>query len=86
MLTARIRAFTRWLGAPAGWEPSRYGACAHLAIRDEVMACGPVMISAWEPTPDELERLKAGALVELWVVGALHPPVALTVGEAPSVD
>lgn len=41
------------------------------------------MVTAWEPTPDELERLKAGAPVYLRILGTAHPPVMLTVGDVP---
>ena len=41
------------------------------------------MVSTWEPTEEELDRLKAGASVLLWVVGTVHPPVSLTVGSLP---
>ena len=36
--------------------------------------------SAWEPTPDELERLNKGAKVYLSVLAAQHPPVKIEVG------
>ena len=83
MIASRIAAFTRLLGAPAGWQPSTQGPCGHLAIRDEPTSAGPGMTSAWEPTPDELDRLKRGAPVLLTVLGAVHPPVDVRVGEAP---
>ena len=40
--------------------------------------------TAWQPTPDELARLNAGASVELSILATFHPPVRLTVGEVPS--
>lgn len=43
----------------------------------------PMMGSAWEPTPEELDRLCNGAPIYLWVFGTAHPPVGLTVGAAP---
>jgi hypothetical protein len=43
----------------------------------------PSMVTAWEPTPDELARLNAGAPVHLRILGSAHPPVLLTVGEVP---
>lgn len=84
MIAGRIPGATRYLGAPAGWEPEEHGHCAHLAIQDTVVNGGvPAMQSVWEPTPDELERLKAGAPVYLLIVGTAHPPVAVSVGAAP---
>lgn len=44
----------------------------------------PAMETAWEPTPDELARLNAGAPVILQVLGTGHPPVLLMVGEVPA--
>lgn len=44
----------------------------HIAIRD---GCS---VSRWEPTPKELEMLKAGGSIELWIMGR-QPPVALQV-------
>jgi hypothetical protein len=84
MIPGRIHGATRYLGAPKGWKPDEGGHCAHLAILDEPLPGGvPAMHSVWEPTPDEIERLKAGASIYLCVVGAAHPPVSLAVGEPP---
>lgn len=81
MIPKRIEGSTRYLGAPQGWTPEQDGGeCVHLAIRDEANPA-PVMVSAWEPTPDELRRLNSGALIYLTVAGVQHPPVMLTVGE-----
>lgn len=41
------------------------------------------MVTAWTPTPDELERLNAGASVHLRIHGVSHPPVMVEVGEVP---
>lgn len=82
MLPLRVRGHTRYLGAPVGWEPETQGHCGYLAVRDQIDPdIGPEMVSAWEPTPDELERLNAGASILLYVVGTGHPPVMLAVGE-----
>jgi hypothetical protein len=40
------------------------------------------MVTAWEPTPEELVRLNQGACIHLVVLGSVHPPVMLEVGEA----
>jgi len=85
MIAGRIPGATRYLGAPAGWQPAEHGDCAHLAIRDMPINGGvPSMHSVWEPTPDELERLKQGAQVYLCIVGTVHPPVSLAVGSVPN--
>jgi hypothetical protein len=84
MLPGRIPSATRVLGAPPDWNEERDGFCGGLAIQDQPDHKGlNHMISAWEPTPEELERLAAGAPVLLWVVGHVHPPVMVTVGRKP---
>lgn len=84
MIPGRIANATRYLGAPAGWEPEEHGDCAHLAIQDlKVNGDVPAMMSVWEPTPEELDRLHRGAKVSLMVVGTDHPPVSISVGMVP---
>lgn len=87
MIAARIPNATRYLGAPLGWRPDEHGDCAHLAIQDLKVNGGvAAMMSMWEPTPDELARLNAGAKVSLLIIGTVHPPVSLAVGMVPSLD
>jgi hypothetical protein len=73
MLPVRIEGETRRLGAPQGREDSVHS----LSIMDR----DDIMISAWEPLPDEIEAIKNGAKIHLHVVGTGHPPVMLTVAE-----
>jgi hypothetical protein len=74
-----IQGVTRTLGEAQGY----FG----LPVRDERIsdvAAGimtPAMVSAWEPTPAELQRLNGGASVYLRVLGIGHPPVMMFVGE-----
>lgn len=81
MLIAAIEGVTRVIGKAQGY--------LGLPLRDEVMNCAvtgegtPVMVTAWQPTPDELARLNAGASVHLRVLGTQHPPVMLEVGQPP---
>ena len=81
MIIARIEGATRTLGKSQGY--------LGLPLRDELRNTTvdgpqtPVMVTAWEPTPDELERINRGAKIQLVVVGTQHPPVILEVGEAP---
>lgn len=76
-----VEGATRVLGRSQGY----FG----LPVRDELIHCEvggegtPAMITAWLPTPDELERLNAGAPIHLRLLGQAHPPVMITVGEAP---
>jgi hypothetical protein len=44
----------------------------------------PAIVSDWELTDEERERIAAGARVELWVVGKQHPPVSIAVGDIPT--
>jgi hypothetical protein len=43
------------------------------------------MVTAWSPTPDELERINAGAPIYLRIIGNRHPPVMLEVGNVSPV-
>jgi hypothetical protein len=83
VIAASIEGRTRYLGAPADWVPDERGPCGRLAIRDEITTAGLSMASAWEPTPEEIDRISKGAKVILWVIGSMHPPVALSVGNVP---
>lgn len=74
MLPKVVEKFTRRLNGNQGVKG--------LAIRDMTARNGvPVMVSAWEPTPAEIEAIKRGEAVYLWVMGSSHPPVTLTVGQ-----
>lgn len=81
MMIKRIDGATRVLGKSQGY--------LGLPIRDVKLNCTvggegtPAMITAWEPTPDEIERLRRGAPIYLTVLGSAHPPVLLQVGELP---
>lgn len=93
MLIQRIQGATRVLGAPVNWDEAADGPCFGLPILD-IPAAPPTgpdqpgnaaqMASAWEPTPEELAALNAGAPVILFVIGGVHPPVYVGVGEAPA--
>ncbi len=85
MLTGRIDGATRALDAPAGWSRMRQGSCGALSFRDEATIAGPAMMSAWFPTPEEIEPNRRGAPVYLTVLGKVHPPVAIAVGPVPPV-
>ena len=53
-------------------------------INDAVTGEGtPSMVTAWLPTPKELEILNAGGAVHVRLYGTGHPPIMVTVGEAP---
>ena len=77
MIGKRIEGTTRVIGKSQGY--------IGLAIRDTTINCTvnggetPCMETAWEPTPDELERLNAGEPVILRILGTAHPPVMVEV-------
>lgn len=72
MLIARIVGYTRELGKSQGFRG--------LPIKDRMLPDGTrMMLSAWEPTPQELEILNAGGKILLSVMGSVHPPVMLQV-------
>lgn len=82
MLIGTIEGVTRVIGKSQGY--------LGLPLRDEAMNCTvngegtPAMVTAWQPTPEELARLNAGASVHLRVLGTVHPPVMVGVGDPPA--
>lgn len=82
MLIGTIEGVTRIIGKSQGY--------LGLPLRDELINCKvggqgtPAMVTAWQPTPDELARLNAGASVHLRVLGTVHPPVMVGVGDPPA--
>jgi hypothetical protein len=62
-----------------------------LPIRDEVINCTvngtatPAMVTAWKPTPAELEALNAGASVHVRILGQIPPPMNVMVGPVPEM-
>ena len=69
----------RFIGAPKGWDNELDGQCDALCIMDTLCAGSAAMTSFWKPSAQELEILNQGGMVQLWVVGHGHPPVALGV-------
>lgn len=76
----RIEGATRTFGAPHDWDADALGKCRGLPVRDVLVEGSPVMISAWEPTPAELEMLLRGESIKLWIFGTVHPVVSISVG------
>jgi hypothetical protein len=81
MQSGRIANATRFIGKSQGYHG--------LAVRDETINCTvngpdtPVMVTAWFPTPKELAALNAGAPVHVRILGAMHPPIMVDVGDIP---
>lgn len=86
MIPARIEGATRFLGAPKDWDEKRDGSCGTLPIKDYQDEQGEYMLSAWTPTPAELDQLVLGGCVYLWIRGVKHPVVSLSIGAAPDED
>lgn len=77
MMSLAIEGATRRIGKAQGY----LGLC----VRDFLFGDGtPAMMTAWQPTPDELARLALGAPIYLTLLGSAHPPVKLDVGEVPT--
>lgn len=76
----RIEGATRTFGAPHEWDADKHGKCYGLPVRDVLVDGSPVMISAWEPSPQELQALLAGETIKLWIFGTSHPVVSVSVG------
>lgn len=71
MIISRIEGTTRILGKSQSY--------LGLPIRDTSTDEGAAMVSAWEPTPKELELLNQGGKVHVTILGSIHPPILLTV-------
>ena len=75
MIIQRIKGWTREIGKSQGF--------IGLPLRDATinttnLGKQPCMVTAWEPTPAELEAIVNGGLVYLTILGTAHPPVLLT--------
>jgi hypothetical protein len=83
MIVAMIEGATRIVGKQQGF--------IGLPIRDELCDeknLGKVhtMLTAWTPTPAELEALNAGANVHIRLFCMnMHPPIMVSVGPLPGV-
>jgi hypothetical protein len=81
MQIGRIKNATRVIGKSQGYMG--------LPLRDEKINCTvngpatPAMVTAWHPTPKELEAINAGAPVHVRILGTSHPPIMVDVGEIP---
>ena len=83
MLINRIEGATRTIGKSQGYLglPLRDG-----KVVDPVSgAVTPTMTSAWQPTPQELAALNAGASIHVCLLGRAHPPILVAVGPLPGL-
>lgn len=91
MLSARIEGATRVVGKSQGYlglpiKDEKVEVPAE--IRDIVIDCTvngrtPAMVTAWEPTPEDLVKLNAGASVHVRILGNRPPPMMVEVGPVP---
>jgi hypothetical protein len=86
VISVRLKATTRTLGPPPGWDQELDGPCGFLHIVDDLLNGSSVMMSGWKPAPEELAALNAGGFVALGVVGTVHPPVIVAVYPSHVVD
>lgn len=82
MKSLPITGHTRRLGAPPTWNHETDGICHTLEILDR----NGEMISAWQPTDEERQRLAAGAPLYLHIRGDVHPVVGMSVGKPSDVQ
>lgn len=80
MRPVRILGFTRELAK----GQDEY---SNLCIKDEIVDVEGVgvcasMVSAWEPTPQQIAMINAGGRIHLRILGEVHPPISLWVEEA----
>jgi hypothetical protein len=68
----------RVLGAPES-----VAECESLEIADLIVHSRPCMVSAWEPSEEEIAAINRGERIWLFVYGRSHPMVWLTAGERP---
>ena len=78
MIIARIEGANRVCGKSQGYMG--------LPVRDETVTEPDgtqynIMHNAWEPTPEEIERIVAGAKIIVSVIGVSPQPIMLGVGK-----
>jgi hypothetical protein len=73
-----IKGYDRLLGPPGDWIQELDGDCGHLAIRDTMWDGHQALVSAWKPSPEDLQTLKNGGCITLYIIGQnSHPVVAV---------
>jgi hypothetical protein len=45
-----------------------------------------VMVTAWHPTPKEVAAINLGAPVHVRILGVMHPPIQVSVGDIPGLS
>lgn len=81
MIVGRVKGATKVLGKSQGF--------LGLPVREDTLlidtdgSTHKVLVTAWEPTPAEIEKIVQGAPIHLILWGEGHPPVMLEVGDVP---
>jgi len=84
MQIGRITGTTRVIGKSQGY--------LGLPLRDITIDCKvngpdfPAMETAWLPTQEEIAAISSGAPIILRILGTVHPPVLVYVGDIPEQD
>jgi hypothetical protein len=86
MTGAEFHGYTRAIGAPENWKENREENCVPLFIRDGELAGHHSMESVWVLSDSEREEIARGANISLMILGAVHPPVTLTVTRVKILD
>lgn len=85
MLPGRIEGANAKLSQPSGWDTTTRGPVAALHVRKANTNAGPVIMSAWFPSIDEINAIQAGAPVIITIVGSSQPVMGVGVGKTPEV-
>lgn len=87
MLIKRIEGATRVVGKAQGYLglpiKDEVAEIADITIECTVNGKTPAMVTAWEPTPEELAALMRGASVHVRILGNVPPPMMVEVGPIP---
>lgn len=82
MEIGKIKNHTHVFGAPPNWNPETDGPCDALHVKAELTDNGPVLLSDWYPSPDEIKLLQAGHPIRLGIFSSVHPVVTVFIAEA----
>jgi hypothetical protein len=66
-------------GAPKGWDQQELPCGALPVTKQTIAEVGPVMVSFWRPSDEEILQLARGGLITLWIHGEVHPVVGIGV-------
>lgn len=81
MIAKMIEGVTRVLGKSQGYLslPIRDEAINEQKNKEGAYVWENAMVSAWEPSPDELVKLNEGGHIYIRILGTNHPPIGVGV-------